>query len=281
MACHMPITIKNERYNGFNQRNHKVPCGKCVGCLKARQNQWSFRLDQERKVSETSYFVTLTYNDHNLPYTEDGLATLYARDTQLFLKRLRKYCQKFTSNKLKYYLCGEYGSKTHRPHYHIILYNLPAELAVTDVNRVSEILGKIWKMGHVRIDPCNIKTIKYVAKYVMKRIKREQRIKDGIEPEFARMSKGLGLSYLSPAMTKFLKDRQQPFITLNDGVKQSMPRYFREKIFTIEDKFAMRFKANIHREMIMPFENGKQEFDWILDQERKVRKLELLKRSKL
>lgn len=44
------------------------------------------------------------------------------RDAQLFLKRLRKYLSYYTDEKIKYYLCAEYGPVHFRPHYHLLLF---------------------------------------------------------------------------------------------------------------------------------------------------------------
>lgn len=217
--------------------------------------------------------------DDFLPHSADGLATLHKKDIQLYLKRLRKRIGK--QSKIKYYAVGEYGTKSERPHYHMIIFNLPEQYAVTDEYNNSPLLTKIWNYGHVRVDECNIKTIKYVAKYVMKKTKREQRIQDGIVPEFSLMSKQLGMNFLTPQMTKFLKTRLQPYITIEDGKKQSMPRYYREKIFTIEDRARMRLKGEIYRNMEFPYQTYEHEFEYIKDQYRKQNKIETLKRSQL
>ncbi len=57
---------------------------------------------------------------------------------QLFIKRLRKY---FNNNKIKYFYCGEYGTQTLRPHYHMIVYNAPFDdLVKLKVNFAGDIL---------------------------------------------------------------------------------------------------------------------------------------------
>ena len=116
-----------------------VPCGKCPECLANKRSQWSFRLSQELKYTEfNSFFITLTYDDLHLPFAIPeigsnmvGSPTLVKSDLQLFFKRLRK---KLATN-IRYYAVGEYGSRTSRPHYHAIVFNI-------DLDMVNELLDK-------------------------------------------------------------------------------------------------------------------------------------------
>lgn len=174
--------------------------------------------------SFSAAFLTLTYSDENLIHGELW-PTLHKRHLQLFLKRLRKKHGKLSDKKLIYYACGEYGERTYRPHYHMILFNLYPPLLFDAV------LSEIWKLGNVRVDPCNIKTIQYTSKYVMKSDKKPT----GVEPEFAIMSKGIGKNWLTDQVKKYYKENQLPYVVLPDGKKQTMPRYFKEQIFTEEE----------------------------------------------
>ena len=229
---------------------------------------WVFRLKQEQKVSSSSYFLTLTYNEQNLPHTPCGRPTLYRRDHQLFMKRLRK---REKGAKIKYYAVGEYGSSTERPHYHSIIFN---------VQNVENIY-KSWEMGHVRIDECNGATMAYVAKYVNKQTKFKDR-NDPRTPEFSNMSRGLGLSYLTPQMKKYMKSHLNPWLTLEDGLKMPIPRYYKDKTFTDTEKNIIAEKGKTFTEQSDPF-NGdfKLEHEWKKDQYRKRDKYATLKRAKL
>ena len=130
-----------------------------------------------------SAFVTLTYDDEHLP--SDGM--LAKRDVQLYLKRLRKSLE---PRKFRYYLCGEYGPQTHRPHYHAILFGLHPEIDAFAIN-------KAWQKGFCVIgQDCSDASIQYVAGYVTKKITKRD---DGIAPEFALMSRkpAIGVPFLS------------------------------------------------------------------------------------
>src|SRR5882672_6540477 len=61
-----------------------LPCGRCVGCKLERSRQWAMRCVHESKLHKDNVFVTLTYDNENLP----AGGTLIKRDLQLFMKRL-------------------------------------------------------------------------------------------------------------------------------------------------------------------------------------------------
>lgn len=138
--CVKPIPIRS----GATRKVHLVPCGKCIECRRAYQNEWIFRLSQEMKHCPVPLFVTLTYNDENLPLGDNGEVTqsvLVKSDCQLFLKRLRK---NGTLGKFRYFAVGEYGSKYNRCHFHLVI--MPQKLIpVSIANKVIEFC---W--SHVR-----------------------------------------------------------------------------------------------------------------------------------
>lgn len=101
----------------------EVPCGKCILCREKKANEWVSRgMAETQSSTNIPYFITLTYNDNCLP--RNGVRK---RAAQLFMKRLRINLSRETgeSFNLRFFLCSEYGSKTKRPHYHAILWNVP------------------------------------------------------------------------------------------------------------------------------------------------------------
>ena len=238
MACDTPFHVNNPRYPIYsNDRQVPVPCGKCPACLSRRTSVWTFRLKTHAKNANTSYFVTLTYDTRTVPISSRGYLTLDKRDVQLYFKKLRKAHPKDVV--IKYYLAGEYGSKTFRPHYHIILFNADIEL-----------IHKAWDKGEVHIGELTEASAAYTAKYINKGKIIPTHKNDDRIPEFSLMSKKLGLNYLSEKIINYHRaDIERNFITLEDGKKISLPRYFREKIWseterrTQADKLAEKFKA--------------------------------------
>lgn len=221
MGCYVPITVSKP---GASDRSTiSVPCGRCPGCRAARANSWAFRLAEEEKCHALSRFVTLTYSDDNVIGSEFGLLTLQKRDLQLFFKRLRKLTN---GRKIKYYACGEYGSRTARPHYHVILFGATD----SEVERAWCRDGK--PIGQCNFGEANAKTMRYVTKYICKPRMAGMLEDDDRQPEFSLMSKGLGASYITPEVRKFHNNALARYVVLPGGIKQAMPRYYAERIFS-------------------------------------------------
>lgn len=159
----------------------RIPCRKCVGCKIDKKNQFTARCIIESKMHRQNVFITLTYDDDHLKSPE-----LLRRDYQLFMKRLRKYASAKTSFKPLQYYRGEYGERTHRPHFHAILFDfdLPdKEVLYWKTKRGrkvyhavsgavpyfnSQILRGLWKKGNVIISSVTPETCRYVANYLDK-----------------------------------------------------------------------------------------------------------------
>lgn len=189
-----------------------VPCGHCLGCHIDYSRDWANRMVIELQDNPDAIFLTLTYNNENLPFTEvefedetiAGRPTLSVRDLQLFFKRLRK---KFPGKRIRYYVAGEYGPKTHRPHYHAIVYGIGLsdfpDLVSRGYNELkdpyftSQIMENIWSNGFILMSQVTHKTCAYVARYVMKKHygfnKREL---SGATPEFNLSSRRPGIGLL-------------------------------------------------------------------------------------
>lgn len=224
MRCVSPIRLKNAK-KGFLD----VPCGYCGACRHNRRVDWSYRLNIEFKNASRASFITLTYSDENVPICETvdkttgevyRFQTLVKKDVQLFLKRLRKKQDGSGKSSIRYYSVGEYGSKTFRPHYHILLFN--CSLRPDDIVRC-------WKLGHVHIGQVNESSIHYMTKYHVNYDKKK--FKGLREPEFAQMSRrpAIGFQFLGKE-SKYSYDNGFVHI-MNNGYRQRMPRYYREKLF--------------------------------------------------
>jgi hypothetical protein len=239
--CLTPVNLKKETIKQKLNDSYfaqQVPCGRCIECRKGRVNSWFSRLSSELSVSRSAYFVTFTYDENSLCYSDNGLLTLNYRDYQLFIKRLRK--RNLSSRKIKYFCVGEYGSQTHRPHYHAIIFN---------VNDPS-LFQQVWDKGHVHVGDVKEASIFYTLKYSLKSSvfgnTTGQDPDDDRIPEKALMSKGLGLSYLTDAMVQYHKDDVSRPITMLGNTKIPLSRYYRDKLFTDAEKSA-------RRKMLEPF----------------------------
>lgn len=203
------------KYEKFGHRLMLLPCGKCPGCLKARRKQWAVRCQMESLYHSVSCFVTLTYDDANCP------SKLVKKHFQEFIKALRN-----DGYKLRYFGCGEYGSKTHRPHYHIILFGyMPTDLKASHKSDAgfwcytSHYLDSIWNKGLVVVNEFTPETAAYVAGYVDKKLISQ-------DDSFILMSTrpGIGRQYIEEHLGHIYSYDK---IVINYGSHQlGVPRYF-------------------------------------------------------
>jgi hypothetical protein len=196
-----------------------LPCGKCYECRQRRMAGWAYRLSKEAEVSTSAFFLTLTYDDDHLPLNN----SINKRDLQLFMKRLRK----LNKEKITYYSVGEYGGRTMRPHYHSIIFNVDIET-----------IDMAWTAGTIYIGTLTPASIAYTLKYISKSGKIKKG--DPREKEFSLMSKGIGKNYLTPQIIAYHRSevafKERAFLTSKGGFKTSMPRYYKEKIYTEKQK---------------------------------------------
>lgn len=211
-----------------------VPCGKCPACSARRVSSWSFRLMQEYKVSSSAHFITLTYSSLHVPLTSRGFMSCRKSDVQLFLKRLRKRHSKDV--RIKYFLAAEYGGKTHRPHYHMISFN-------ADINHFQP----AWDLGEIHYGSVSEASVGYCLKYISKGQQIPMHANDDRLPEFRLMSKRLGSNYLSANMVAWHKAdlENRMYCNLTDGKKISMPRYYKDKIYSEQERKRVAFFARI------------------------------------
>lgn len=248
-----------------------IPCGQCIGCRLERSRQWAIRCVHEASLHDDNAFITLTYNNENLP--DNG--GLVKKDFQTFMKRLRK---SLSPIKIKFFMCGEYGQDDNqptglgRPHFHACIfgYSFPDRqlYAVRDEVRlyVSEELQRCWKKGFSTVGDVTFESAAYVARYVMKKITGDdaedhyRKIdKSGslskVIPEYVTMSRGgregRGIAY--DWWSEFKKDTEKDFITVR-GVKMKPPKYY-DNLFSAEAeevfekiKKARIIRANMHKE---------------------------------
>lgn len=250
----------------------RVPCGQCRICRIKKNFEWVARMQLEALSHKNAYFITLTYDDEHLPiipYYEAGdkiyinttnQGSLNPRDLELFWKRLRK---NWGLKNLRYYAAGEYGTtRTNRPHYHAIVYDLDIiESELIRVPHKKEIfyhegLAEIWGKGFVSIrriaegnvnDPnyqlkLNTTALMYTASYILKKRNGEKHwVKDYLEKgkyvkEFQRCSTGLGKAYYLEH--KDIIYQVDGKVVTNDKISNSDARVQIQKIAYFDRKMA-------------------------------------------
>ena len=163
-----------------------LPCGQCTGCRLERSKQWAIRCVHEASLYEKNCFITLTYNNENLPKD----FSLNKRDFQLFMKRLRKAHPNKT---IRFYHCGEYGEPTEfnnyvaRPHYHAIIFNHEfKDTTLWKTKRGTKLytspeLERLWPQGFSTIGTVTYDSAGYVARYLLKKLNLSDKSSPGVK----------------------------------------------------------------------------------------------------
>lgn len=269
MSCYYNVQIKNLKGDIV-----QIPCGKCIGCRLEKARQWAVRCVHEAQMHEENCFITLTYNNENLPKDR----CINKKDLQLFFKRLRKKINKDNQKpyqhqkykEIRYYACGEYGDRFSRPHYHACIFghdfhdkeklrgnnikwkkNYFSKAKTDFALYRSAQLESCWTLGFSSVGEMSFESAGYVARYVMKKITGDQADihykrdilesgSDTIEPEFALMSRmpGLGQTWLEKYYTDvYPKD----YFHIN-GVKNKPPRYYDDQLLKKDSQLYDKIK---------------------------------------
>lgn len=166
------------------------PCTRCFPCRVNRRRLWASRMLLESFNHADSCFVTLTYDEKYRP-KDDSLDPV---DAQLWLKRFRKA---LAPQKIRYFLAGEYGDESQRPHYHAVVFGVDPYTA-GGADGQSGVVQDTWGSGFTFVGEFNHDVAQYVAGYVTKKMTQgsDKRLY-GRYPEFSRMSLRPGIGALS------------------------------------------------------------------------------------
>lgn len=237
--------ITFNRSASFSGAPLRLPCSQCHGCRLDRSLQWGVRCMHEKQLHDTSCFVTLTYDDDHLP--EGG--TLVPDDHRLFMYRMRKRMGKG----IRFYMCGEYGEDTKRPHYHYLFFNRDFSdrkfLKMSkqgDRYDTSASLRELWPHGNNIIGDVTLESCCYVARYICDKITGDMAsahyevfTADGVlvnrVPEFTRMSRSPGLA--SEWYEKYGRHAHLSgdFAVLN-GKRVRMPRFYDKRFADLDSQ---------------------------------------------
>lgn len=172
LNCLHPIVINKEgRYKNIQRYSvgqMVVPCRNCENCRKNRALDFTVRTFYDYKwfISDAyngfkgfGMFDTLTFDPMHIPSKNIYGDTFYCFSSQI-IKDFKKKFEKYAVNRLldirklphnpknrtevrteirklfKHILVSEYGSETHRPHYHILLFNKIPEFTPSIIERL-------------------------------------------------------------------------------------------------------------------------------------------------
>lgn len=234
-------------------RELSLPCGQCVGCRLERSRQWAVRCMHESQMHERNSYLTLTFDDENaLELLPHGCSLDY-RPFQLFMKRARKA----SSEKLRFYMCGEYGEDGKRPHYHAIVFGLGFDdlqpwcksPSGAQLYRSAQ-LEQLWPHGFSSVGAVTFESAAYVARYVMKKITGREAESHysrfspvtgecfNVQPEFNRMSLKPGIGF--PWFERYLRDVYPHDHVIVNGVRQKPPKAY-DRYLTVLDPQEFEF----------------------------------------
>jgi hypothetical protein len=260
MPCYHPISGYRSRHlnksgkrsivfdkkHGYIDMPVTVKCGQCIGCRLEYSRQWAIRCLHEAQLHENNCFITLTYDNENLPHN----GSLTKPHFQKFIKRLRKYAH---PTKIRYFMCGEYGEKFARAHYHACIFNYDfndKELWSTKQGTklyISSTLQKLWKKGFSTIGELNFDTAAYVSRYILKkqtgkmaesyyytRVQEEDGLlTTPVQPEYTTMSRrpGIATEWFNQFKNEIYPD---DFIVIN-GQKMPPPKFY-QYLYELDEK---------------------------------------------
>lgn len=247
------VTLENiDSYYAFNPETSEtipmyiqVPCTKCILCREKSSREWSFRaLCENNSSTSEPLFLTLTYNNEHLP--KHGI---FKEELQLFFKRLRIHLdRKKIPHNIRYFACGEYGTKSGRPHYHAILWNFPEMKTLAQRLRFIENAWRLPTGEYASDGSPETKSIGFAycvparqgaISYVMKYMRKTPVVPNGCQPNFflsSRKNGGIGASYGRKYMDFYRKNPNVLEMTVTDQysgktVTASMPAYFKNMFF--------------------------------------------------
>lgn len=263
---------KGEETNLYQLRNRPnilkaelIPCGKCIGCRLEYSRQWANRGYLESKCWKDNWFCTITYDDEHLftpeqvdlngailPKQDDWKGCLVKKDLTQFMKNLRqiltrdkeKHPEKYKdwNGKIRFMACGEYGGEKARPHYHLIIFNMPLRtddlynprIINNEVYYQSHIVEQAWTKGISNISEASWNNIAYTARYITKKINgagsEEEYDEKGQIKEFFRVSRmpGIGEIYFEKHWREIYKNDEIIIKNKEGSISCQPPKYYDE-----------------------------------------------------
>jgi len=250
--CLYPQLIRNKKYTATKKNDGVIPvvhdqrvlaipigCGNCIECRKQKKREWQIRLTEEVSEKRNGNFITLTFSNESIKqlceqeklqnlkgYTLDNaIATTAMR---LFRERWRK---RFKKAPRRWFVTELGHNGTENIHLHGILW--------TDEQYGT--IANIWQYGYIWPKPSstiktyvNERTVNYLIKYISKQDLDHPNYKSRI-----LCSPGIGANYLNKyqsQLNKYNGNKTNEAYRLPTGHKSSLPIYYRNKIYSDEER---------------------------------------------
>lgn len=231
----------------------ELPCGSCLGCRTDTAADWARRCVHEASLWRHNCFLTLTYNNEELPKHGD----LEPRHLTTFIKRLRSsinrgnpHVARNPHHGLRYVGAGEYGDRNGRPHYHLLLFNC----GFTDVHQVgknlleSRVLQQLWPAGEHRLGDLTGASANYVAQYTLKKQGTGKTYcnRDGVIRVAPFMRYSLRPAIGHTWLQKYKNDLAHGYV-VTDGNKSRIPRSYAKKLQALDNDLISTAQARASR----------------------------------
>lgn len=245
--CYNKILLKD--------KNIEVECGKCLNCLNNKKKEKALRFIQEMNNYKFKLFITLTMDELQATRSQSGKTTVDKNMFTLYIKKLQYWEKKYNmkinkDNAMRYISCGEYGERTERAHYHIVL--------LTNAF-IHHKIKTCWKLGHVQLEAVkDVKAVYYTAGYTDKKIQKwftnkYKKDNDDREVAFLKVSRGNGKRYIAEKVAQIKPDKY--YIESFNG-KNKIPTYYKMKLK--EFIMGVKPKYRVLKDYERPFYNNRK-----------------------
>jgi hypothetical protein len=283
LAPHLPLD-ENERFftereSDFEEDERDMPLYAYYGRSALKSNPWR-GVDYAQLDIEAENFVhSDEVCDLDTGERPRNVYTLNNKDITNWKKRCRRKIKYRTGANLDfgYLICGEYGPRTHRPHYHALLVGLSdldvlvfkqdweskhgytcfKKIASKDVERTARYVSKYITKQKCLEDPNVSKGL--VAKprkitsvhYGVPGKKRESMMKKDILGDLSDLPSFDNFDGVNP----FWLDKQIYRLTNSlkykiDGKEYKLPRYYRQRLLYVKDALTGRYRPTALYSMV-------------------------------
>lgn len=265
--CLYPVFVKNPKYKPNKKNKGKPPickdkrllyipikCGYCIECRKQKQREWRVRLEEELR-SNYGYFITLTISPKGIKELEEKTELKWeenpneiaTKGLRLFLERVRKD----TGKSMRHWCVTELGENNDRIHLHGVFFG----------QRSAELIKKHWKYGFIFIGQyCNSRSVNYMTKYMLKVDVKHKEFK-----QIVLASPGIGDGYFDRLDWQWQKQNYEkievPTYTFRNGTKMAMPKYYKDKLFTEQERNKMWIN-NLNKGILWIYGEKVKANDW-------------------
>lgn len=248
--CLYPRLITNKKYKPNKKNGGQVPpvidnrtrfvpigCQNCMECRKQKSREWQARLTEDIKTNKNAYFVTLTFSNESIAELSKEITNAegYELDNATAIKAVRLFLERWRKKhrtSARHWFITELGHQgTENIHIHGIIWD-----KIKWNNQCFNMkLKHYWSYGFVWTgEYVNTRTVNYIIKYVTKVDEKHKYYKSRI-----LASPGIGHLYSKTSDGKrneYDPGKTQEFYRTTTGNKINIPVYWRNKIYTDEEK---------------------------------------------